>query len=658
MVNLSKFATTVLPGNEAPIQDSDIVGFVSTTKKSWEVARQQLEVYWREAWASYIGSPEAMDELRSAALHTVGDVNTDWRHKINVGKGFEAVETIHSYLMQATFPNRNWFNASPSAPGYAELAKIVEAFTLNKLDAANFQSHYENFLRQLIIVGTSVIALPWRYETMKWKKRIKVQEPQVENWTLLDSVVSFREVEVDKVIANEPDFTVIDMFDVYLDPNEKDPNKSGFIRRITKPRADVLELSRQGVYDISPLDVMKLVSSKASDAWKVDRISQFQGVKLEVEVSYSDRIELWEYWGDVYAGGVVFRDVRVLISGDKLLCFEPNPYWSGKPFMIGTYIPTAKTAYAIGAIQPNLGLLHELNIITNQRLDNLEIAADGMWKYVDDGVINPQDVYTAPGRIIPVGDMNNLMPIEMPMNFTVTYNEATVLENKINANFGTPPLISTGEVRAGERVTAAEIQAVKDAGGNRLSGIHKHIETTTLKPLLGKLFRLMQQYVNESEVVKVTGKEPGSFEYYQLDPDTLLYDFILKPVGADHVVDKQHYIQDRVDFLSMTAQFPEMARLINYEMVLRDILQQYGFDDADKYLVSQQDQATPEDPNAAMKNDLREMGGEHLLTAAQASENASGSPMDIISQAMGQPNSQEQLAKMQSEQPQEDMLLN
>jgi hypothetical protein len=32
--------------------------------------------------------------------------------------------------------------------------------------------------------------------------------------------------------------------------------------------------------------------------------------------------------------------------------------------------------------------------------------------------------------------------------------------------------------------------------------------------------------------------------------------------------------------------------------------------------------------------------------------------MDIISQAMGQPNSQEQLAKMQSEQPQEDMLLN
>lgn len=657
MVNLSKFATISAP-DALLVKDDDIVGFVSTTKKDWETARQQLEVYWREAWAAYIGSPIAMEELRTAAIHTVGDVNTDWRHKINVGKGFEAVETIHSYLMQATFPNRNWFNASPSAPGYAELAKIVEAFTLNKLDAANFQSHYENFLRQLIIVGTSVIALPWRYETMKWRTRVKVMEPQVENWTLLDSVVSFREVEKDKVVANEPDFSVLDMFDVYLDPNATDPNNGGFLRRITKARADVLELARQGVYDISPLDVMKLKSSMESDSWKTNRIAQFMGVMLDTAVSYDDRIELWEYWGDVYVNGVAFKDVRVMIAGDKLLKFEPNPYWAGRPFIVGTYIPTAKTAYAIGAIQPTLGLLHELNIITNQRLDNLELAADGMWKYVDDGVIRPEDIYTAPGRLIAVGDMNNIQPIVMPTNFTVTYQEAGLLESKISSIFGTPPLISNGEVRAGERVTAAEIQSVKDAGGNRLSGIHKHIETTTLKPLLGKLFRLMQQYVNESEIVKVTGKEPGSFEYYQLDPDTLLYDFILKPVGADHVIGKQQYIQDRVDFLSMTAQFPEMAQLINYEMVLRDILQQYGFDDAEKYLKTQDaGQPTPEDPNAAMKNDLMSMGGEHLLSAAQASENATGSPMDVISQAMGQMSPEEQQAKMESEQPEEDLLL-
>ena len=640
MKDLQRYITTQVPSQMSNTFDKkDVAGFVMSTKKEWETARQSIERVWKEAWAMYLGTPEAMESLRVDSITTVGDVANDWRHRVNVGKAFESVETIHSYLMQATFPNRNWFSAAPSQMGYLEYAKVVEEFTLNKLDKADFQAHYGNYLRQLLITGTSVLALPWRYETMKFKKRVKLLEPNVDRWTIVDSAVAFREVEEERVISNEPDFSVLDSFDVYLDPNAKNANDSGLIRRITKTRVDVLELARAGVYDISELDVMKLPSSRKLDSWRSEQIKTFMGITLQDAVSYEDEIESWEYWGDVFLGSAVYRDMVVLVAGEHVLRFETSPYWAGKPFIVGTYIPLVNTPYSLGAIQPNLGLLHELNIITNQRLDNLELSVDEMWMYIDDGVLNPEDVYTAPGRIIQVGDMNNLKPVQRSQQFTITYNEAQYLENKINSNFGTPPLISNGEVRGGERVTATEIQAIKDAGGNRLSGVHKHIEITTLKPLLSKLFRLMQQFVNESEIISVTGREPGTIEYYQVDPDTFLHDFVLKPIGADHVVDTQKFVNDRVSFLQIVSQFPQMAEKINYDAILRDILQQMGFDDPDRYLVDTQSQAPQgmQQPTEqeSMQEELRQMGGEHLVTAAQGSELGTGDPSQFLSSLMG-----------------------
>jgi hypothetical protein len=619
--------------------EQDIVGYIRNAKAMFSMARQPLERIWEEAWAMYLGTPTAMAHLRNQVLTSVGDVNQDWRHKINVGKGFEAVETIHSYLMQATFPNNQWFNAQPTAPNYADTAKVVAAYVRNKLDTANFRSSYANFLRQLVVTGLSVIALPWRKETIRFKKRVPVKVPRLDGWTAdKDGVITYDVVEEMKMIHNEPDFDVLDVFDVWLDPTEKASEHQTLIRRLTKTRADVINMARQRLYDIKPLDVMKLPTRRmGDDSWRSQTIRNFEGITLSEDVSMSDEVELYEYWGDVHLNNKTYHDVHAVISGEHLLVFEPNPYWCGHPFVIGTYIPLSQQPYGVGAVQPNLGLLHELNIITNQRLDNLEISVDSMWKFVDDGVVNPEDVYTEPGRVIAVGDMNNLAPIEMPQQFIVTYQESQFLENKINANFGTPPLIGTGEVRAGERVTATEIQAVKDAGGNRLSGIFKHIEDTSLKPLLGKIYRLIQQFVTEEEVVSVAGFEAGSVEYYQVSPELFAYDFILKPIGADHVVDRDRYVQDRVQFLQIAAQYPEMAQLLNFERVLLDIVAHFGFDDPQAYIKEAPPPQQQGDPAAnQMRQEIDEMGGDHLQAALAANEQATGSNLDLFNTLMAE----------------------
>lgn len=589
---LSPYAIRTGKNALPPDLEKQVAGYVAKERQKFSDARQLAEVTWQEAWALYIGSPEAMDELRANIVRTVGDANVDWRHKINVGKAFEAVETIHGYLMAATFPNRDWFSVEPRLPADLKLATLVQKYMQKKFEEGNFRAHYENFLRQLIITGNSVMALPWRYETQKYKKKVKV--PKVKRPEVIDldgKPYEWQVIEEERIIQNRPDFETLDMFDVWFDTNVPDPNQGAFIRRLHKTKAEIIEDINSGLYRDVPLE--QIHASPKKPQIGQNRNDIYMGIDNSLDWSYSDIVEVWEYWGDVHLEGVTYKDVIVTTMGnDILLRWEQNPFWGGRPFIYGSYIPVMQT-YAMGAVQPNMGLLHELNIVTNQRLDNLELSIDQMWTLRADGLLQPNEVYTEPGRVFLVADHNDLQPVPgTNADYPITYQESGVLESFIDKNFGTPPLIGTGQPRGGERVTAQEIQAVRDAGGNRLSNVHKHIEETALMPLLSKVMRLMQQFVEDDELVRVANGD--GYDYYQVGADELNGEWKLKPIGADYVADRQKYIQQRLDFLAAVTQIPQMAPKINYDNILRDLVTHFGFDDPDSYVVSSPGMGTPE----------------------------------------------------------------
>lgn len=578
----------------APLDES-IYQFLVQEKNRYQTGRDVVQDLWLEAWSLYLGTPTAVEEQRKRTLYTVGEVNNDWRHRINTGKAYEVVETIHGYLMSATFPNSEWFSMSPNAPGYAQLSRVVRKYLANKMDEANFRAHYAMFLRQLLITGASIIALPWRYETRPYKRNVVVRKQVYD--PLLDVEDEVREVQVveePRVIKNHPEFETLDVFDCWVDPSVSDPNEGGFFRRIIKTRAEVINMAEEGYFDVSPLDIIEAPAYRGTESDEKDSVQLFQGIETDVPYSMADKVELLEYWGDVHIDGVTFHDVCATVLDKQLIKFEPNPFWAGRPFVIGSATPTPQSPYSIGAVQPSMGLLHQLNIITNQRLDNMEINIDTVLLVRQDGVLNPEDVYVAPGKTIYVTDPNAVQALQLPQNQNVTYTEASVLEQTIDKNAGTGAMVSANAARSGERVTAAEIQATRDAGGNRLSNLQAHIESTSLKPILNKVFRNAQQFVTDDELVRVSGRQAGEFNYFRIGADELCYDFTIKPVGSEHVIDRTKYIQDRISFLQAVAQIPQMAERINYEAILYDIVQHFGFDDPDSYIVQ------PTDPNAGV----------------------------------------------------------
>jgi Bacteriophage head to tail connecting protein len=643
-IKLSNFYTVRTGGSLPSELEEAVEAFLCSRHTYFKDARMSAEENWLEAWSLYTGTPEAIDHQRTQTIHSVGDVNNDWRHRLNTGKTYEAVETVHGYLMSALFPNEQWFDLKPTRPGYLPEARVIKSYVSWKLRQGKFNTVFEKYLRQLLITGFSVMATPWRYETKPHKYNVTIEVDDEEYFAKYgEKKRGTKTVVQERVTRNSPEFECLSCFDVYIDPNAIDPNNSDLIRRVKKTRADIISCIESGKYTgIEPLDVVQLPSFIPSD--RSTKLKQFQGMQVENSFCMDDIIEVIEYWGDIHLDGVSIYDVCAVTIAGELVSIEPNPFWAGKPFVIGTVTELTESPYSMGLVQPNMGLIHQLNIITNQRCDNLELVIDQGYTLKQNSVLQPDEVQMRPGAVFLVEEHDDLRPIPRDgYNVTVSYQEAGLLENTIDKNIGTGSLISANSARSGERVTAAEIQATRDAGGNRLSNVHRHIEQTSLIEILKRVMRSSQQFVKEPEMVRVSGLKPGTTMFVEVDAESLNKEYEIEPEGANYITRRTKFIRDRQEFLAFAASIPQMAQRINYDALLMDVVNNSGFDDPMAYVLPaapQQPPVTPEQqlppsPEQQEPTDpMYDIGGVSLQGAIQSNIEADGGA-SLIENATG-----------------------
>jgi hypothetical protein len=641
-----------------------ISDYVLSKLEIYRDAREEVEESWLECWAKYLNTPNTQGNLRASALKRVGDIETGWRHQLSGAKAYEAVETIVGYLMAATFPNRDWFGVEPMSPHTDDnlhLSRLLKKHVTNKLDESGFKSEWAIFLRQLVVTGTSVVALPWRTEsemTHYYEEMAPLVEGEDPTYAVRDSVYD---------TYDAPGIEVLDVFDCYIDPSTNDPNKSAFIRKLIISKGELIDAAKDGTYDITPKEVIDAKSTQDggldTSSSRQNQLKTFEGLQTQAWAP-TELVELIEYWGDLYdpETGECDGNVVVTLLGSDVIGYQKSPFWCGKPFIIGTYSRTGHSPYGFGGIQPVLGLLHQLDIITNQRLDNLELAINNMWTLKSDGVLQPDEVYTEPGRVFQVGDHSDLQPLaSQSQAWAVTYQEAGLLEATVDKSFGTGNYISSNQQRSGERVTATEVAAVRDAGGNRLSTVHKHIEETALIPFLGKVFAMIQQHTTSPVTVRVAGDGADEYGYWQLDPTDFSIPVKLRPIGSDNIIERKAYVQARLEFVQAVSALPDVAAKLNMDMFLTDLLTHWGFDEPERYLKKEQ---PPEDtavkavtpspttgnplqdalqsgevPNVGMANALQQQvsadGGQEMMNQLMSGTNLSpGANTDVQQQAI------------------------
>lgn len=591
-----------------------------------------------ECWAAYLGTPEAQDYLRADAIRrTVGDVEKDWRHKINSGKAYDIVETIVGYLMGATFPNKDWFDMVPQAPlgmdeEYAAFVRVMKAFLNGKLEESHFKTKWETFLRQLVITGTSVISLPWVLDTRPTYKNVKVRVGERD---------VIRQETVQKVIYNAPMINVEDMLDLYLDPDADDPNCADMLRRMVKTKAEVMRLIENETYNLADKEDIK--RCKYFQRGKSDnriQFEHFQGISGQQDWHPSDKVEVWEFWGKLQLQDMELADVVVTFTDNTILRCETNPYWGGKPFIVGTFTQVLNSPYGMGALEPALGALHAKDIIANNRLDAIEITVNPMWMFRNDGTVDPNDIYSEPGRLIPVSDMNSISPMPIDRNFQgMSVQEETLLEQKIDKTTGTGAFVGSGVGRSGERVTATEVQAVRDAGGNRLSNVHAHIEDTSLLPFLQRAYQYAQQYVVDPEIVRARGNVADEWWYAEVGIDQLSIDFSVLPMGSKHVADKEFELRMRSEWIATITSVPEMAQLVNWGEVAKDVTARFTGEEAKRFIMdAPPEQPAPEEPSP-----------QDQLAAMQAEQAMAPTPQEVMVEGAGQVGGKELAMALQGQ---------
>lgn len=113
------------------------------------------------------------------------------------------------------------------------------------------------------------------------------------------------------------------------------------------------------------------------------------------------------------------------------------------------------TAYATGIGSNVLPNVKTLNQILELELKSLDIAVFGMWKAVDDGILNPRTIRVGARKVIMMADTNNLQPLETGANFTVSFSKADQLRQSISKSLMADQLTPIN----GGVLSATEVQA-------------------------------------------------------------------------------------------------------------------------------------------------------------------------------------------------------
>lgn len=566
--------TTPAPAANQPVTLEDLsieagealAQSVASDFKRWKEARRRLEETWRECWEAYLCDKKS--------LYTTPEVDTADRSHIVRPLLYEAVEAIHSNLLNTIFPaSEKFFSVLGKTEADHENAGIIEEFLQAKLINVNFFEKYAQFIKQGIVIGNTVAAVPWKRKI----KRRRVRKPV----TLFGVTVGREKQWVDEIVYDGPDFEVIDMFDFLIDPDEPDFEQAKVIRKVER---HLMTLKRNPAY--GNLDDLATAGAEEDDGNKDAKRNAF-GINTATLDSAEDKrdiVTLYEAWGDFWVGDTFCENyVCVVANGERVIRFEPNPYDSGaKPFIFTTFIPVPNEVYGIGAIEKCLGLQHAVNTLTNQKLDVINISINNPFTYlINDDVFDPDMAVTRPGALIPVKSHDTLRPIQYLSNYTVAFSEIADLKSEIQEATGALKFFTGGDGHDETSRTATEVSALVSGGSQKFSQFIAHLENTSLEPFLRMTFENAKQFLSEPEVLRVIHPD-GAVAFIEILPEVIQRcRCAFKVEGSTGGLRKEQEMAAMVAFVDMTLRDPELRSRIDVMALYRKIYRRLGFKDED-----------------------------------------------------------------------------
>ena len=550
----------------------------------WRVD-EGYDALWRRMIDLYRGKTYHGDTLGAGYS---GNVSYD---RISVNLAFSTINVI----APSVAVNHPKITVTANKEGDEDRAVFNEAIINYLWRHHDYRKPFRRAVKDFLILGHAWIKVGWRF--VEQERPLSPMERDQQIVTAAEEVQDF----------------------AYMNPDMAGdlPSDEDIAASVPNTRMEIVE-DQAFVERISPFDM--LVDPEATcleDAkWIVQRIvrplhevkkdkrfkrSVRQGLEADSGVRYRwnndtereeysdlvERVSIFEYY-NIEDGTMC---VLSQTGSDFLLDPTPMPYSFGHPYVMLRNYDVPDTFYPIGDLSQIESLQEELNKTRSQMVNHRKRYAR---KYLyHERSFGPEGREALEsdedGRFVPVVDENrNLGDIVVPLAHTPLapemYNHSHLIEAVINTVSG------VSEYQRGQmpetRRTATEASIIADAGNARAAD-----KLATIEIIISKVARmvmqLMQQYMTEAQMIRVTGKDDQEyFIAYTRDDIIGEYDFSVQG-GSTQPLNETARRQQAVSL--MNAMAPLVGVVVDPAELVKHVLQYgFGIDDAEKFIIQQQ----------------------------------------------------------------------
>jgi hypothetical protein len=368
-----------------------------------------------------------------------------WQSKLFIPKAFEVVEKIAPRLTS----HNPKFIAVPKKASATAYTSILQDYLGYIWDEERLKPKVRDWVKGMLIYGTGFVKIDWAQKTMVKKKQEEM---------IFEGEDMMADIEEESLVSEIPTLDLVDIFDILIDPRETDVQSAlGLIHKMDNVlKADLDKDVYFNIDEIKDRDI---------DTDKTQKYEE-QGI---ANMSNEEYVSIKEYWGlfQEKEGGEWKEKVIAIANDETLIRYEDNPFITEnsprgvRPFVAIKDQPIPGEFYAIGEIEPIVSLQVEINTLRNQRMDNVNLGINQIWRVDPDAGINPAQVLSRPGQLIFArpGEIEPMFNRDVPVS---AYSEEQSINRDIQTASGTIDFTQDGgsqsftNTATGERIRANE----------------------------------------------------------------------------------------------------------------------------------------------------------------------------------------------------------
>ena len=420
---------------------------------------------------------------------------------------FRVIETITPRMI-ATEPTGAFY---PTEEGDIATTQILNTLIKYDWHRAVMFPKLVTFVKTLLLFGTAFGRTYWDFRECEKSQMVPKKLNGKMIWTPTN--------KEQKVYTeyDGPNFETLNIYDCFPDPNASTiDNMRWFIYRTFKTYDELEdENDARGAEYWKNLDKLKsaIDEKKARDNTKRGSMPEDINYREHRRVMLSttelhgqdksnpEFVVLIRYTKErwlftVPEFGIVIRDVE-------------NPYFHGQlPIIYGVDYPYPGELYGMGEIEPLDRIQRAINAVLNQRLDNVQLTLNTMWKVKKNSGVDLHTLVSAPGNIVTTDDMEAVDAIQVPdvtgPTFVQTMNYLTAAMQNGSAITDYTQGIDSNQNTANKTATGVRlIQQEANAQFKLKIQLFNHM---VIERIANQWKDLRIQYTTEQQKIRIVGR--------------------------------------------------------------------------------------------------------------------------------------------------------